>query len=624
MVKTFTTDGALQGTQTASRTCAVSASLDQACQLPAPVLPCSAGQHRLPAQLASNLALPALALAGPSTAAAEQQSILHQSDAQPGHQPYPATTLGQELSASAEEFRAFPEQQHAVHGHNPQSAIHLRQLPGSSGLRCSLPHTPFLDRQHQCPMSAMPLMGSSVAGINDLCPAASNDWVQRALAVTPPSFTFPGAIISGLSQDAASHLEPSGLASDPALCGVPSAICAGLQQETPPGLGHPSVSAAYLAWVDSPSAKLGGSSCDAIPHLQPSASAARTNGFSQDAYPALQLVGLGSNSHGDTAAEEQGLRLSGVIGSPDPGPISHEWNGLSLSAPIDAHLANQTGEIPSSRGPPLFQDAEQRPPGKYRRCSSPRNWGPCEEGGSRCEQLCSSPTSALPWWSVVGPPAWQDAQDNLAALDKHTDAGPDNYKGEQMPARQPLPGLTTSVWDGAHMPCGTCEVQDLSDAGSGAAPWYEQLPAIVSDSSAEDLDTVHMSRTGLQPVVGTAAGSPSCSLGHAQSLQQIVTDLDAVPSGELPLGEILTEMSTGALISRPVMCQTEGRLGCLLQSLAQPMPDGQQSPLSQRMPVLQEINVLRGAAARSPCLRALYHRNMQVIECIMHADAGPH
>lgn len=614
--------------------------------------------------------------AGQLPAAAEQHSTPHQADAKPAHQLQRATTMEQVASASAEQCWALPGQQHAACGRNPKSAVHLRQLPGRSALG-SLPHSPFLDLQHQCPPCPVPLTAASMTDLSCLAPAASDDWVQQALTAAAPSFDFPGAIISGLSQDTAPDLEPSALAADPALCGPPSALLtSGHQEMVPSPQLQPSALAADPAWCDFTSALLDGSSCHAAPAktILDDWPAAPIGEVSQESAFPLQPAELEPGCHTGNVADMLSFSLSG-LSSLDPDPALDECNGLPTSAPINTLAADQLGQVACYRGVPQSESAEPGAVGGSRpeepsihSIGAMAAWGnspalaatgllangpatlPCYQDAPSSQNAlnpaspemlaldhmgeplpcyrgvpvarngihsamghvqhgrpCLHPEAALPCWSVMDDQGLQDAWQFSGASDERAHGGSDN--SEQMSARQATTGLTTSIWDGAHMPLGNAEVLG-TDAGLEAVPWYEQLPAVVGDNHVNDLvkEKVTVSTAGWQP-----AHTSGSNLRHAQEPRHVVTNLDMAPSpgGQL-WGEDEVGMGPGAMISRPVTCQQEDRLGYLLQSLAQPAQNGQHCPLGKRMPVLQEINALRGAATRSPCLRALYRRNMQV------------
>ena len=69
---------------------------------------------------------------------------------------------------------------------------------------------------------------------------------------------------------------------------------------------------------------------------------------------------------------------------------------------------------------------------------------------------------------------------------------------------------------------------------------------------------------------------------------------------------------SGPMLPQLMMGQHESQLLQLLTSLAQPASGSHKDLPQDRLPVLQEINRLRGVAARSPKYRALHSRNLQV------------
>ena len=91
-------------------------------------------------------------------------------------------------------------------------------------------------------------------------------------------------------------------------------------------------------------------------------------------------------------------------------------------------------------------------------------------------------------------------------------------------------------------------------------------------------------------------------------------DAPALPQGgsmqQVQHRELQHQPNLAAL--RPMMRQQDSQLLRLLASLARPATSGCRNPSKDTMPMLQEINRLRGVTARSPRYRALHHRHLQV------------
>ena len=499
-------------------------------------------------------------------------------------------------------------------------AMHLRQLPDSPELTPRLPHTPFLDFQDQCPHSAEPFTGATMATLNDVHPATSDEWVQQALAATTTSFDFPGAMLDSLSQDNATNtapeMQPSNLTADP-------------------------------AWGDFSLTELGEVDAATAPNLLPSELG--TDSLPDD--PAGMLFDMRIWGVSDFTPEPGNLAAF----EDNPRNVMDAWVDSSSCAAVENGAADQPEDLPFYLGAPMSGSPEQLPasrtPALDQGATLPWYQGiPVTAIGKRCtnslqlEQQSNHADAALPCWAITDGPVFEEGQkttgkpctDSLllqqqstpadAALpcwatmhdpkegqiiraDEHADVGSDN--SEQILAREPTPCTAASTWDEACMPAGHNLVHS-SLLRATQQPW-DELPAMLDDQDVIDLSSAHARTASTQPGLGAADFGAAFSLGA--SSRQISARREATQEhdGVAYLHGGAEGMGHGAVVRSPIISQQDSRLAGLLQSLAQPVSVSQHCAMSQQMPVLQKINTLRGAAARSPRFKALHQRNIQVM-----------
>ncbi|KAK9842887.1 hypothetical protein WJX74_003934 [Apatococcus lobatus] len=578
--------------------CGWAALHDQGSQLSISMMPASGDQNQPLGDPASKPTLPVPRPASQSTIAAEQPSMIPHPCAQRALRPNLVTSMTSVASVAEQRGTTSAKHQDQCNVQVPQvsSALHLRQLPDSPAASPRLPHTPFLDLQNQWLNPAVPLSSTSMAALEAIPTGSSDDWVQQAVAATTTSFHFPGAVVSGLSHEHNPDEQLSALPPDP-------------------------------AWGDFPSARLSGLNEDTAPSLLPSGLAIEHDHSGDDinGLPDIRLSGLSDLDPGScNLAALDHVHFESLLNT---------CVDSSTFAGIEKFAADHSEDPPCCQGMPVLENSMQVADAEtlaadrtvalpcYRGVPLSENARPCTSSFRPEQHPSMLFEAALPWASDGKNPGLELGQ-HAQALE-HADAGSDN--SELMSAREPPMCTTTSIWDEECMPPWHDMAHDSTSAGdyfagssvfgSDEMPWYE-MPAMLSNSKLISLSPKCTAQR--QPIPADIlladlefAAPPQCGFTNIPEITNtlgypdtnVATCLDPTTRGTRP----------GCVMHRPVICQQESRLSSLLQGLAEPSLGGQQDLLGHHVPALREINLLRGAAARSPRFKALYCRNMQAL-----------